>query len=92
MKYLLPISLSVLMGFLLSITHLSAQTTLTAGQVAIIRMNTDSPDAFSFVLLTAITSGTQIRFTDEGWQANNAQFQGSGEAHVTWTASANLPA
>lgn len=92
MRHLLLAIFSILFATLLSFTDLSAQTTLTAGQVAIIRLNTDAPDEFSFVLLTAISSGTEIRFTDEGWQGNAGQFQGSNESHVTWTASSSLAA
>ena len=46
----------------------AAGTTLTTGDIAFVRYNADtSPDDFSFVLLKAIVSGTEITFTDKGW-------------------------
>lgn len=47
-------------------------------------------DTFSFVLLVAIPSGTQISFTDNAWLTTNA-FR-AGEQHLTWTAGQNFPA
>ncbi len=73
---------SLLFGFSV---NLSA-TTLVAGDIAIIRLNGDSPDSWAFVLLRNIDAGTTIMFTDEGWNANSSSFQGSGESHLTWVA------
>ncbi len=48
-----------------------AQTTLSAGDIAIIGYNADDApsgeDEFCFILLTDITAGTTINFTDFGW-------------------------
>lgn len=43
-----------------------AQTTLVAGDIAIVGYNSDDPtnDDFSFILLKDISSGTTINFTD----------------------------
>lgn len=44
----------------------------------------------AFVLLVDVGSGTQINFTDNGWQSNNT-FR-TGEGTFTWTAGTNLTA
>lgn len=44
----------------------SAQTTLTAGDIAVIGINTDNPDSFTFVTLIDLQAGTEIKFTDSG--------------------------
>ncbi|MDP8269449.1 MAG: T9SS type A sorting domain-containing protein [Candidatus Tenebribacter davisii] len=51
------------------------QTTLSAGDIAILGANSDNPDDFAFLLLVDIEAGTEIRFTDSGWLSINA-FQG----------------
>jgi hypothetical protein len=61
----LILTLVLLLG---SVITSRAQTTLTAGDIAIVRMNEDSPsDGFSFVTIDA---GTVIYFTEEGWYGN----------------------
>ncbi len=67
-----------------------AQTTLSAGDIAFtgyIFNNTAPPagDAFSFVLLANITSGTQVRFTDNGWLGSSFR---TGESDILWTSNA----
>ena len=68
-----------------------AQSTLTAGDTAIIGFATDNPDQFVFVLLTDVESGTQINFTDRGWDSATSTFI-AGEGTLTWTATSNLSA
>jgi hypothetical protein len=53
-----------------------AQTTLTAGDLAIIGFNGDNPDQFAFVLLVDIESGTEITFTDSGLKSDDT-FRGN---------------
>lgn len=66
-----------------------AETTLSAGDIAIIRMNEDSPsDGFSFVTLVEITSGTIIYFTEEGWAGSS--WNGNTESHLKYTATTTL--
>jgi uncharacterized protein len=65
-------------------------TILNPGDIAIIRINADNPDSFSFVLLTDVTSGTEITFTDSGWLSSGG-FRGS-EGARKWTAASNLSA
>ncbi|MCD4745089.1 MAG: lamin tail domain-containing protein, partial [Bacteroidales bacterium] len=66
------------------------QTTLSAGDIAIVGFAMDAPDEFTFVLLIDIESGTEINFTDNGWYASGS-FR-STEQTITWTASSNLSA
>lgn len=61
--------LYILLGF---IGTLQAQTSLTSGDIAIIGINADGEDRFSFVVLTDITSGTEILFTDNGVMADGS--------------------
>ena len=66
------------------------QTTLSVGDIAIYGVNTDNPDDFGFVLLVDIELGTEIRFTDSGWKADNT-FRGN-EGAVKFTAPTALSA
>ncbi|NJO53591.1 MAG: hypothetical protein HC829_01005 [Bacteroidales bacterium] len=65
-------------------------TTLSAGDIAIIGMNADNPDDFSFVLLTDVTAGTEITFTDSGWKSSGG-FR-ANEGAKKWTAATDLSA
>jgi hypothetical protein len=79
-------------------------TTLRRGQLAIVQVDSEdsddpfvggiqnmSRDTISFVLLTAVGSGTQIFFTDQTW--NGTTFSSSGtDGTYTWTAAADYPA
>jgi hypothetical protein len=64
------------------------QTTLAAGEIAITGFNSDTPDQFAFVLLTDITTTTEIKFTDNGQQTIN--YNVTDEGIITWTATTNL--
>ncbi|MCJ8155746.1 hypothetical protein MKJ01_18480, partial [Chryseobacterium sp. SSA4.19] len=75
--------------------YAQAQTTLSPGGIAFTSYDSTSTsvDVFSFVLLQPISSGTQISFTDRGYQGGNAwQAAGSTESAVTWTSATALPA
>ncbi len=61
-----------------SFSFLYSQTTLSAGDIAIVGVNTDNPDEFAFVLLTDVTTGTSIRFTDDGWFSAGGFRSGEG--------------
>ena len=65
-------------------------TTLTAGDLAIIGINADNPDDFTFVLLTDIEAGTEIFFTDSG-VLDDGSFRGN-EGAVKYTAPSALVA
>lgn len=68
----------------------AAATPLVAGDIAIIGYNYDDPDAFAFVLLRNVGSGTSLTFTDNGWRSTGV-FR-TGEGSFTWTAATDLPA
>lgn len=62
--------LILLTAFLFCPREGNAQSTLTAGDIAIVGYNGDvtgTSDEFSFILLTDILANTQIHFTDFGW-------------------------
>lgn len=74
---------------------LQAQTTLVKGDIAFTGYISVNPtgaginDQFTFVLLTPITNGTTINFTDNAWLRTNST-TGSwriGEGTVTWTSN-----
>lgn len=74
------ISAFALMFF--STTALS-QTTLVAGDIAIIGFNYDNADVVRFVNLVDIAAGTEVRFTDNGW---NGTTLATSEGTDVWTA------
>lgn len=61
-------------------TSVQAQTTyeVPGGGIAIIGFNFDDPDQFAFVCLDTIPAGTEIRFTDNGWQSSGSFRLGEG--------------
>ncbi|MGK7890938.1 MAG: endonuclease/exonuclease/phosphatase family protein, partial [Leptolyngbyaceae cyanobacterium] len=65
-------------------------TTLSAGDIAIIGFNYDNPDEFAFVPLVDLSAGTEINFTDNGWQAAGS-FRAT-EGTFTWTAPTPIAA
>lgn len=65
-------------------------TTLQAGDIAIIGANFDNPDKLSFVVLTDITAGTAINFTDNGVKSNGDLR--SGEGTWKWTTNQAISA
>lgn len=65
-------------------------TSLSADDIAIIGINADNPDDFSFVLLVDIDAGTEIRFTDSG-VLSDGSFR-ANEGAVKYTAPAALTA
>jgi hypothetical protein len=56
------------------ITTSSAQTTLGAGDVAIMEFNGNGDDGFSFMPLVDLAAGTVIHFTDYGWNGTSLSF------------------
>ncbi|MCD4669994.1 MAG: hypothetical protein K8S14_06070 [Actinomycetia bacterium] len=63
-------------------------TDLLPGDIAIIGMNSDNPDEFSFVSLIDIEQNTVIKFTDNGVHPDGS-FR-STEGICTWTAGADI--
>ncbi|MGD1698471.1 hypothetical protein [Dapis sp. BLCC M229] len=63
---------------------------LSAGDIAIVGFNFDNTDEFAFTSLVDIAAGTQINFTDNGWQADRT-FRAT-EGTFTWTAATDIAA
>jgi len=80
--------------FLSSVTITNVKAQLAAGDIAFTGYhatpNSPQSDAFSFILLKAVTSGTVINFTENAW-GNNNTFR-TGENTVVFTLGANRPA
>lgn len=83
MKKLLAFFIAVML-----FPFLKAQTVLNAGDIAVIAFNGDNPDAVFWVNLIDLSAGTQIKFTDNGW---NGVALSSSEGTQTWTAPAFIP-
>ena len=67
-------------------TTASAQTTLSAGDIYLTGFNADGDDDFSFVTFVELEEGTQIKFTDFGWNSSTNSFTTANEGTVTYTA------
>jgi hypothetical protein len=76
------------------------RTNLVAGDIAIFAINTltkgsgptaTNNDAFAFVALVDIPTGTRIKFTDNGWKSSTASFR-NNEGTLTWAATSCIPA
>lgn len=67
---------------------LGGQTALFPGDIAIVGIQTDNPDNFSFVFLTSIQKHTVVYFTDCGVKMNGT-FR-SGEGGLRYTAPDDL--
>ena len=73
-----------------------AQTTLSAGDIAFVGINTDYGtvgSGFSFILLEDVSSETVLNITDHGWMDGTSSFRNEdGDATLVWTATSNLTA
>lgn len=84
----------------MSFSALRSQTTLVAGDLAFTGYysagaNAAADDQFSFVLLTNITAGTTIKFTDRAWlrtSPSTGSFSTMETTSITWTATTGLSA
>jgi hypothetical protein len=74
------------------------QTTLSAGDVAISSFNSDTNDEISFILLKDIVSGTEIYFTENGWDDDNdgggaaSSWGNTNEGTLKWTSTSAMTA
>lgn len=59
---------------------------LSPGDIAIVQYNADGTDDFAFVALVDIPANEEIKFTDNGWKADDT-FK-TNEGIITWTAPA----
>gem|GEM_PF-1699112 len=77
-----------------------AQTTLVAGDIAVLGLNGDDTfpnQRWAFVPLVDLATGTVIHFTDAGYDAsissgNKFFANGLNEGHMTWTVPASITA
>ena len=60
-------------------------TQLGVGDLRFVAANADATDAFSFILLKSVVSGTQVGFTDRNF-VEASGMPASGEAAYLWTA------
>ena len=80
-----------------TIITVNAVTALAAGDIAFSAFQADNTggefagDAFAFVLLTAVSAGTPIFFTDGGYRPDTNRFR-TNENMVCWVAQTDLPA
>lgn len=70
--------------FMLSLLLGTTLSALTAGDIAIIAVHTDTSKYLSFVALVDIPSSTTISFTDNAWDATNQSWR-SGEGTIQWS-------
>jgi hypothetical protein len=76
------------LGFLLvAILSFSYLMGLTAGDIAILGLNTDATKSMIFVALTDIPANTTISFTDNGWISSSNSFR-TGEGTIAWSHTA----
>ena len=73
-----------------SSTH--AETFLSAGDIAIIGINSDGDDEFSFLLLKDITASTSIYISDKGWNDDTGFAVNSGDGIWEWSTASALNA
>jgi hypothetical protein len=70
-------------------TNVSVVRSLTAGDIALIELQTDDSDEFAFVALSNIDAGTVINFTDNAWDGSLATpALTTNENTIVWTAPA----
>ena len=78
----------ILTLFLSAVQNVSAQTTLTVGDLSVIGFNSNTPDNFAFVSWVPIANDTYIKFTDNGFlstgSANATNNARGGENFVIW--------
>ena len=70
--------------FLVAILSFSYLMGLTAGDIAILGLNTDATKSMIFVALTDIPANTTISFTDNGWNASTQVWR-TGEGTISWS-------
>ena len=84
-------NITLLLALCLTTFMAFAQTTLSAGDIAFLGVNTDgtkdADDSFAFVLLKDIDANTTIIFTDRGWNDGTGFVEplAVGDGELTWT-------
>ena len=65
---------------------------LDVGDLVFLGVNADAPDAFAFALLTSLSRGTQIGFSDRDYSEGNGFSGLTNEAAMIWTADRDYAA
>jgi hypothetical protein len=91
MKHKLMIKACILLLIACIKPHMQAQTTLSAGDIAFTGYNSNNggvlQNDFSFVLLTNISAGTTINFTDNGYKIAGTNALNTTEGTLVWTST-----
>jgi hypothetical protein len=74
---------------LIIVSNLSAQTTLSAGDLMLVTVNADNDDNFDFVPLEDLESNTVIYFADNAWDGSALK---SNEGTLQYTSSSSVSA
>ncbi|WP_200977840.1 MBG domain-containing protein [Echinicola sp. 20G] len=82
----------VIIFFLGALFSSFSQTTLSAGDIGVIRINTDGVDGYSIINLVPLSSGTTFTVTEQGWRGSTLKWQENTEPHVAITLSSAYPA
>ena len=76
----------LLLSIFLSIAFCYAYAqTLSAGDIAVVRMNQSGVDGFSIVTLVPLPSGTSMYITEQGWRGSTYKWVDNTETHVQFT-------
>ncbi len=80
------------LGLFLLSGKVVAQTDFAPGDIMFTGYKSDDADAFSFVILTGVVSGTVIYITDRGW-SNTTGYRAdtNGEGTISFTFNADYP-
>ena len=76
-------------------TTMLAATTLSAGDIVFVGLNSDGDDGFSFLLLKDIAADTVLYITDSGWNDGSGFYvpdPAIGDGFIKWTAGSALSA
>ena len=90
------INIALFLGIFLQSYIANAQTTLAVGDIIFTGYDSTPPtvggnDKYSFVLLTNISAGTVISFTDRGYTGSGWRPTSGSEGSVTWTSGSAIP-
>lgn len=89
MRQKIPSILSLL--FVLGFQAGIAQS-LNPGEIVLTTINENGTGNFSFLTFVDLQVGTQLYFTDRGWDTTTNDFGLSNEGTITWTATSNVEA
>ncbi|SNR47317.1 hypothetical protein, partial [Flavobacterium sp. ov086] len=91
------LNIALFLGIFLQSYLASSQTTLAVGDIIFTGYDASTTpsaslsDSYSFVLLTNISAGTIISFTDRGYTGSGWVNAGTTESTVTWTSATAIP-